>query len=733
MRKKLIKRTAAVFAACTIFLVGQLYAQQPTRLKDSRVHRNGKLWVGVTNFGQFGTDAGRGAVWPGTEEAGREHQYINRGGMFLGGIIPSDATVGPDLNEPGDLDTLVAEGPSAWSVIDFREMLPHFPDERSNIEVRSTLPSSPFFHPDAVSEEDFIAVYTDTFLLANGFLDAPGKHQRSLGIEVTEKSYQFSLSFAEDLVFFDLVIKNVGKNFIRNFAAGFWADNDMGCRGHALFSQGDDATGFMEFNSAGVRVNTAWVVEPDGDDGCMPGVVGVRVLRPTEREGQVSFNWWMSDTEVSSKDDWGPVTPNVLTGDPNSDDPIGSPERDPDKYRLMVNGSFDPPQFDPVTLEFAANIPAGATPNDNSRFMISFGPIGRDSTINDPSDPMNGQTVKIFAPGDSVLFTYVIIGGEGDPDVARALGSFDPAAFVDLGVNAAIAGIMFDNPGFDTDGDGFAGEDLDGDGVIDTGDGVPDFRGPPPPPSPPITVTSGDRTVTIDWSAADPSSPGYNPDDQNLPLNFQDPFIADDPNTPEDESKDFEGFRVLRSKTGDLGTFEILAEFDIAGNNFSRNTGLVFQYTDHVPNGSELHYAVVSFDRGAPSIGLGPQPSSPLINATKVLVSATPLSTLEKKIWVEPNPYVQRSGFENFGTTIDVLIELDRQIQFVNLPAKCTIRIFTVDGDLVDTVIHDNSSTSRATWDLVSKTNRPIASGIYLFAVETDGGGRQVGRFVVIK
>ena len=731
MRTKKIKRTAAVFAVCTIFLVGDLIAQQPTRLKDSRVHRNGKLWVGVTNFGQFGTDAGRGAIWPGTAETGQEHQYINRGGMFLGGIVPSDATTGPDLNAPGNLDTLVSEGPSAWSVVDFREMLPHFPDERSNIEVRSTIPSSPFFHPDAVSEEDFIAVYTDTFLTRNDFLDAPSKHQRALGIEVTEKSYQFSLSFAEDLVFFDLVIKNVGKNFIRNFAAGFFADNDMGCIGN--LSQRDDATGFMEFNSSGERVNTAWVVEPDGDDGCMAGVVGVRVLRPTEREGQVSFNWWMSDSDVSSAADWGPVTPNVQTGDPNLNDPIGSPERDPDKYILMVNGSFDAPQFDPETGEFNPNIPAGVDPNDNSRIMISFGPIGRDSTINDPSDPMNGQTVKILAPGDSVLFTYVIIGGEGNPDVARALQSFDPDAFVDLGLNAAIAGIMFDNPGFDTDGDGFAGDDLDGDGVIDTGDGVPDFRGPPPPPSPLITVTAGDRTVTIDWPSADPNSPGYDLNDRTLPLNFEDPFIADDPNTPENESQDFEGFRVLRSPTGDLGSFEILAEFDIAGNDFGRNTGLVFQYVDHVANGSVFHYAVVSFDRGAPSIGLGPQPSSPLINSTEVLVSAAPLSTLEKKIWVEPNPYVERSGFENFATTTDVLIELDRQVQFVNLPTKCTIRVFTVDGDLVDTIIHDNPASSRATWNLVSKTNRPIASGIYLFAVEADNGDRQIGRFVVIK
>ena len=724
MNKKLIKRSSLLLAMCFLFLAEGSQAQD--RFLDSRVHRNGKLWVGVTNFGQFGTDAGRGAVWPGTDRAGEEAQYINRGGMFFGGIVSADATIGPDLNNPGELDTLVAEGPSAWSVVDFREMQPHFPDQRSAIVVRSSNVNSEFFSPNAISDEDFVATYTDTFLSIDGWAFQPTKHQRALGIEVEERSYQFALSFAEDIVFFDLVIRNIGNNVIRDFYAGFFADNDMGVVGDV--DQTDDASGFLAVNSSGEVVNTAWVAEPDGDDGALAGLVGVRVLRPTERDGQVSFNWWMSDTEISSKDDWGPVTPNVQTGDPNVNDPIGSPETDPEKYILMSNGSFDEPQFDPVTGEFDSNIPAGAAPNDNSRFMISFGPLGRDSVITDVA-----TTTKVFAPGDSILFTYAVIGGEGNSDVARAQGSFDRAAFVDLGANAAIAGLMFDNPGFDTDGDGFAGEDTNGDGILDTGDGVPDFRGPPPPPAPPLTVTTADREVILDWSAADPNSAGYNPNDMNLPLNFEDPFVPDDPNTPENESKDFEGFRVLRSPSGILGTFEILAEFDLPGNNLGRNTGLTYRYVDHIPNGKEFTYAVVSFDRGAPSIGLATLATSPLINSTRVMASATPSTNLDQKIWVEPNPYVQRSGFESRNITTDVLIELNREIHFVNVPAKCTIRIFTVDGDHVQTIVHDNPGSSRAIWNLTSRNNRPIASGIYIFSVEVPGAGSQIGRFVVIK
>ena len=734
MAIKLFQRTAGLLLICMFFLAGDLLAQgKEKRFLDYRVHKNGKIWVGVTNFGQFGTDQVGGAIWPGSDLPGHQPQYINRGGLFIGGIVPSDETIGPRLHDPGDLDTLVSEGPSAWSAVDYREMFPHYTDLRSAIEVRSSIPGSEFFHPKAVSEEDFIAVYTDTFLLGNDYSWMPDKHDRPLGIEVVEKSYQFSLSFAEDIVFFDLVVHNIGQNEIRNVYIGFFADNDMGESSNV--SQTDDASGFMAVNATGDSVNTAWVIEPDGDEGRMAGVVGVRVLRPTSKDGKVSFNWWMSDTEVSSKDDWGPVTPNVYTGDPNANDPIGSPEYDNEKYILMSNGSFDSPQFDPVTLEFDPNIPAGATPNDNSRFMISFGPLGvSEKTITDPADPMNGQTVKIFAPGDSLLFSYAVIGGEGDPSIAQALESFDPACFDDLGINAFMAGIMFDNPGVDTDSSGYAGDDLDGDGIIDTGDGVPDFKGPPPPPAPFLTVTPDDHMITLDWSAADPSSPNYDPS-KGDPLNFKDPFISDDPATPDvDERKDFEGFRVVRSPLGILGTFEVLAEYDLPDNGFGRNTGLEFQYVDHVPNGIDYYYAVLSFDRGAPSFGIETLASSPLNNKVKIAASSAPSAEFgAKEVWAEPNPYIERSGFEDPVFITDRQIENFRIIDFVNVPSPCTVRIFTVDGDLVDAFKHDDPNSSRARWSVKSKNNRPIASGLYIFAVEADNGDTQVGRFVIIK
>jgi len=424
-----------------IFIIsaGNVFAQLAPRLLDTKQHRNGKLWAMITNFGQFGSNIG-GAIFPGSDAL--RHRYINRGGLILGGIVDADGT---GRNAVGSLDTLVSEGPSMWSVVDFREMLPHYSDSRSLIEQRSNIPGSQFFHPDAVSEEDFISVYTDTFTAATGL--GPAKHVRALGLEIVEKSYQFSTSFMEDIVFFDIEIKNIGNNNIGQFYIGFFADNDVVRRGAGVPNppnrgQRDDASGFMEINSAGVTVNTAWVSEPDGDNGNMPGVVGVRVLQPTT--GRISYNWWMSDSDVGSSSDWGPRTADTFSGVLDPNDPHGSPEEDEDKYVVMINGSFDSPQYDFTTNSFNPDIPVDADPNDNSRFMISAGPLGTE-TGNTFATPRGGEPETLFKPGESVRFVYAVIGGEGNEEISDAIQATDPAAFVDLGLNAALAQRFFDS------------------------------------------------------------------------------------------------------------------------------------------------------------------------------------------------------------------------------------------------------------------------------------------------
>jgi len=76
----------------------------------------------------------------------------------------------------------------------------------------------------------------------------------------------------------------------------------------------------------------------------------------------------------------------------------------------------------------------------------------------------------------------------------------------------------------------------------------------------------------------------------------------------------------------------------------------------------------------------------------------------------------------------------DRRIQFINLPEKCTIKIYTVAGDFVAEIFHDNPARGYEDWNLTSYVDQAIASGIYMFSVEDDiTGDVQIGKFVVIK
>ncbi len=101
-------------------------------------------------------------------------------------------------------------------------------------------------------------------------------------------------------------------------------------------------------------------------------------------------------------------------------------------------------------------------------------------------------------------------------------------------------------------------------------------------------------------------------------------------------------------------------------------------------------------------------------------------------IMVVPNPYVASSNFEPANTYRSGRGE--RRIYFMNLPSECTIRIYTVTGQLVQTLEHNSTiDDGQKSWDLITKDGMNLAFGVYLFHVEAEGIGEKVGRFAVIK
>jgi hypothetical protein len=98
---------------------------------------------------------------------------------------------------------------------------------------------------------------------------------------------------------------------------------------------------------------------------------------------------------------------------------------------------------------------------------------------------------------------------------------------------------------------------------------------------------------------------------------------------------------------------------------------------------------------------------------------------------VVPNPYRGSAEWERPPVYGDAQT---RHIDFVGLPrARSTIKIWTLAGDFVAQVDHDGTGgDGEASWDLISRNGQDVASGVYLFTVESDAG-RQIGRFVVIR
>lgn len=92
---------------------------------------------------------------------------------------------------------------------------------------------------------------------------------------------------------------------------------------------------------------------------------------------------------------------------------------------------------------------------------------------------------------------------------------------------------------------------------------------------------------------------------------------------------------------------------------------------------------------------------------------------------VVPNPYYAR-----YSPMVETA-EGQSVLKFINLPDECTIRIYTLAGDLVETIRHDGSR-GEAEWDLLSMNRQQVASGIYLYHLESPYGER-LGRFAVIK
>ena len=164
-------------------------------------------------------------------------------------------------------------------------------------------------------------------------------------------------------------------------------------------------------------------------------------------------------------------------------------------------------------------------------------------------------------------------------------------------------------------------------------------------------------------------------------------------------------------------------------------------------NGWQYIYGVSAYDQGDSANGVLSLESAKAL--LRVIPGTVPTSDRSKKVGVYPNPYYVNAYWDGSS-------ERQRKIYFYNLPSRCEIKIYTLAGDVVAVLDHDAATYDASdiewfsnfgdpgtkaqlaggehAWDMITKHDQAIATGLYLFTVEDKlNGNVKRGKFVIIK
>jgi hypothetical protein len=272
------------------------------------------------------------------------------------------------------------------------------------------------------------------------------------------------------------------------------------------------------------------------------------------------------------------------------------------------------------------------------------------------------------------------------------------------------------------------------------------YLGLPGPPQPHFRAVPGDRVVTVEWD--------------NLPELLSDAQVM--PGAP----WTFWGYRVYRldqwtrdSMLPPVSHWQQIASFAVDTTLGARPLSEVldpsvpydsvayerkhypagrYKFRDpRVLDGFDYHYVVTSVVQ-RPVSGVGPEFTEFMESPFRAVFDGIVRPRLEAgtsyrdgKVWVVPNPFRQDAPWDRSPVPGDAFT---RHVDFMGLPrALSKIRIYTLAGDLVQTITHDGTGgDGEAAWNLISRNGQDIESGVYLFTVEWPGN-HQVGRFVIIR
>jgi len=709
-------------------------------------HNAGNLGLTITNYGVIGEgynnpDQPSCMYKLHADNMRYQIEHMSFGGLWVGGRSEADGAV--------HVSTAIVDG-----VFEAGEEGFEFTNSEAagdTIQVRSTIVTSPYFSPHAVSHQDFVAVFTDLNTRVPGS-DFEIPNHTPLGLSIRLESYAWNYSYTDAFVILNYTITNVSRYTIEDVFAGLWADAAVGNMNYtSIYTPGGGWSWYDNMNGFDQAYKLAYQFDADGDDGFAQSYFGLRYLGSSRRRDSVQVHYDQWRWSASAAMDF----PEYVM-----------PINDEGRYEVL-RGRHTGRYYNDVT---DGGIPTDPASRGSWMLVLSAGPLAT------------------LAPGGSTTVTFAVVCGLW----ATQESNDTPGRRANLRLNSDWAQIAYN--GEDVDGDGKldpnedqnnngildgqedvyrsdldlnknsrwdVGEPVfgDGDGHLDIeedvhsnaikgiqpGNGVIDrFILPSPPPSPNLLAVPGEGRVTLYWD--------------KVSEEYEDPITRE---------KDFEGYRIYSSPKTASSAEErtLLAEFDRI-NNLGYDTGFAAVQVDTVIDGRRYYYrytntellsgwpgqywfAVTAFDRGNPKNNLPSLESSVLENKMYAVIGspARPAGS-EFRGGVFPNPYRGQARWDGDS-------DRDRMLWFFNLPAEAEVRIYTLAGDLIDEFRHHGSSYRGEdvnlmqqkiggsntvlpgglhAWDLISSYDQAIATGLYFFSVKNvETGEIQTGKFVIIK
>ncbi len=544
---------------------------RPPRVLDYRSYQKNQWRLPITNYGTFGYGVNEGGgEWP----AGSGDIYIYGAGIWIGSLRRSTAgrdtlvTFGYNPNSgatemsPGAYDN----APGGYAGRDFERVYVYPNDWPPNpLDFPSALQDSVatylrlppnlddtiyfYFVPRAaVSSGDAWAVYNDR----DPARHVAGRTPRPLGIEVYQSIYSWTLPWNKDIVFFKLDIRNRSADTLRDVYLGMVCDPDVG-------QAQDDRAGLClakyvykdDARSDSVYADNlgyVWSTEPSP-----AGFVGFDFLQsPFWRDQNGRMR------EVAPKPGNDSIYPNGRDDNDNGlvDEPAEGRQLGMTAFKIFALSN------DPTTDAKQYQALAGYDWNQSPPVYNPY-----DSTDAAPDDKRFLQATGpvSLAPGEMTTVTIAVIGA-----VADRTGSPSTWPYY-LALASRAAQNAYDN----------------------------NWIMPEPPPSPNLTTIPGDGRVTLVWD--------------DLPESARDRFypLAPSLNSPFYREQDFQGYKVYRSRTGQPGSWQLLAQYDRADGIVWQDTsvveslrtkatdvGLAYSLVDSssLRLGFPYYYAVTSFD-----------------------------------------------------------------------------------------------------------------------------------------